>query len=188
MLCAGAPGWDMRHAPPPPRDAREGRVTPRAMAVATAASAALPLRARTSWPTSAACGSSATTVPMLPVRAGAGAVPTRDVKPGMLEQAVSRSPEATEARRWNDTRPALREPRREIWFRRCATWRFSTIWSRVRQVRCSPFGRDLTFSLLSHNGNPSVVGEVLVASLCDSLSLMAADSYGAASSAIRSLL
>ena len=55
-----------RQAPPPPRPAREGRVTARVRPTATAASAALPPEDSTSRPASTARGSSAVTPPRKP--------------------------------------------------------------------------------------------------------------------------
>src|ERR1700722_16732126 len=56
-------GEKARQAPPPPKEARDGRVTIRVKASAVAASAALPPAARIDRATSAAVGSSAAAAP-----------------------------------------------------------------------------------------------------------------------------
>src|ERR1700742_5248049 len=60
----------MTMKPPPPGPATHGTVTPRALAVATAASTALPPRLRTSMPAWLAPTSMEATAPPLPVATG----------------------------------------------------------------------------------------------------------------------
>ena len=71
----------------------------------------------------------------------------------------------------------------EIWFRRCATWRFSTLAGLGSAGEQLQTGTVLTFCIPRHNGKQLLVGEVLDASLCDSLSFVPGCRYGARSSA-----
>ena len=124
-------GAKARQAPPPPNEARDGRVTISVKASAVAASAAVPPCARIERATSAATGSSATTAP--DQTAGGGPLTVGEVAgagPGAEELTVDEAAAAQGHRQGDQAGGGAEEAARGA---RRASAQVTAAWSSPRQ-------------------------------------------------------